>query len=485
MAAPNSAFNNSPITIAEAPVPAGRNLLRVRAVRALVVWPGFPYLFQGVLFAALIALAASAWAVHAPPGVNAKLFAKANLVTLVVWGLWWPSMVWAAVLFGRVWCAVCPLELVSNVSERAGRAFGLRQRSLRGWLATGGLVAALYGCSQMLVMGADLHRVPAFTSLFIFGLVALAAVTGVFLKNRAFCAGFCPVGLLLGTYGRGGMLAVRPGSSAVCRACRDKACVRAANRTRLDARSCPSLLNPQSLADNADCLYCGQCMKVCAPDNMQWLLRRPFHADDARPGMAPWPVTVFVMLASGFVMSELLTEWPAAEHVFLSPALAAAGLVGPPSVAGWCEGVWTLAVVPAVLWLMLGGLMIAFGERGMSAAWTRLALPLAVVVSAGHMTKGLAKIASWAPFLAQSLRDPGGAATAAAISARTLAAPAPWMPLAWVSVVGLALVGMAGVFAVREYRLAGSGESSPLAGGASVFILTGIYAAIIAGWAFQ
>jgi polyferredoxin len=268
----------------------GFDVLRLRGVRALIVWPGFPYVFQTAMLAVFVGLAMIAWGVHAPVGVKAKLFAKTNLATLMIWGVWWPAMVWIAVLFGRVWCTVCPLELVSNVSERIARALTFPQRPLRRWMASGTIIFGLYALIQMLVAGAHINRVPAYTSWFLIGLLTMALVTGLVFKDRAFCRAFCPVGLLLGTYGRSGMLAVRAGSGATCQGCTGQDCIVSCNRTRLDARSCPSLLNPPKLNSNRDCLICGQCIKACKPDNMQLLLRRPFPASDFRESVASWPV---------------------------------------------------------------------------------------------------------------------------------------------------------------------------------------------------
>ena len=58
-----------------------------------------------------------------------------------------------------------------------------------------------------------------------------------------------------------------------------------------------------------------------------------------------------------------------------------------------------------------------------------------MVVAAGHMAKGLAKIASWGGFLPGALRDPAGTDTAIAIAAGDLPKPAP---LVAVPVLGLA-----------------------------------------------
>ncbi len=451
---------------------AGYNLLRLPLVRALVNWSGFPYVFQAGLLAAFVALAALGWGRTAPPGVPAKTFAKSHLVTLLIWGLWWPAMVWTAVLLGRAWCLVCPLELVSNLCERAGRRLGLPQRGLAHWLAAGWLIVALYAGLQVLVAGLWLHRSPHYTTAFLLSLLGLAAVTGLLLKDRAFCRGFCPVGVLLGTYGRGGMLAVRAAGGEACAACSGQHCRRAGDRTKLDARSCPSLLNPPTVNSNRDCLVCGQCLKACQPDNMQILLRRPFARQDARESPASWPVTLFAMLVSGFVLSEVCSEWPAAQQLFLAAPQWIEARLHAESAAGWLEGVWTLFVVPAVFWSMLAGIARLAGARGTPGAiWRRLALPLAVLVSAAHMAKGLAKVSSWAGHLPPAL----------GLAAR----PAPaLLPLPVCGVIGLALLAAAGLLAVREARRAA--PTARVAPVAWPVALTGVlFAAIVGGWMWE
>jgi polyferredoxin len=461
----------------------GFDLLRLQPIATLVRWAGFPYVFQAALLAIFVALAVLAWGVYPPDGVPDKLFAKSNLVNLLVWGLWWPAMVWTAVLLGRVWCAVCPLELLANGSERLARGLGVKQRVLGKWLRSGALIVAIYGLTQMLVAGVHLHRVPAYTSLFLWSLLTTAAVVGFVFKDRAFCRAFCPVGLLLGTYGRGAMLAVRSRSSRECGTCTSNDCTRACNRTRLDGRSCPSLLNPARLNSNADCLVCGQCLKVCQPDNMGLFLRRPFHPADAREALASWPVTLFVMLASGFVISELCSEWAAAKHIFVWIPEEATTWLGRASLSGWVEGVWTLLAVPALVWLLLGALVVtARGATGLGDAWRRLALPLAVVIAAGHMCKGLAKVISWIGFLPLAARDPVGAETVRGLAAKTMPPPAALLPMTAVSVMAMVLVLTAAYFALREVRLA-QGETSERYV-APVLALAGSFLFIVFGWGF-
>jgi hypothetical protein len=463
----------------------GINLLEFRPVRWLLHWPGFPYVFQAAMLIVFINLAWLAWGVYAPPGVNAKLFAKTHLATLLIWGIWWPAMIWMAVLLGRAWCMVCPLELAGNVSERAGRALGLRQRPLKKWVVSGVFIVFLYGLIQMLVAGAHINRVPAYTSWFLIGLLGMAFITGILFKDRAFCRGFCPVGVLLGTYGRGGMLAVRAGSGSICQGCTGKDCIMACNRTRPDARSCPSLLNPPKLNSNRDCLVCGQCIKSCQPDNMRLLLRRPFPVSDVWEPLASWPVTVFVMLVSGFVTWEVTTEWPAAEEVFLAFPHWASSALNWPGGVGWLNGVWALGVVPLVLWSSLAGVMRLLSEEdSLPTLWRKMALPLAVVVAAGHMAKGLAKFSSWIGFLPYALRDPAGGSTLEALVSKAISPPSPLLSIAWVAGIGSMLLSISLFVAIRVARLANPNTSIrlpqtlPFMGFAMAFL------ALVGGWAF-
>jgi hypothetical protein len=448
------------------------DLLGFRPLRGVVRWPGFPRAIQWLMLAAFVALILLAWGQGTPAGVNDKLFARSNLVTLIVWGLWWPAMVWLAFWFGRAWCMVCPLELVGDLGERTARAIGWRQGEVPRWMAGGSLILALFVALQLLVPGVHLHRVPAYTAWMLAGLLALALGAGLVYRHRAFCRGVCPVGLLLGTYGRGGMLAVRPAPA-----------VAAGRAPGPDARACPSLLNPSRLESSADCLLCTHCFKESAPGAMRLELRRPYSPTDFRPLLAPWPVTGFVMVASGFVVSELCSEWAAAKNVFLAVPQWVTAQLGWPAGAGWVEGVWTVFVVPAVLWLVLALAWRLAGERGSwSDLWRRLALPVAIVVAAGHMSKGLAKFVSWLPFLPGAWRDPAGLETARAITAKTLRSPPSLVGLGLVGWISLGLVILALLVATREHVLTRRGAPGAMRVVWPLGTLAAGFLAILAGW---
>lgn len=453
----------------------GLDLLRFGPVRGLIRWGGFPHVFQGLILAAYVALAWIGWGLLTPEGVNAKLYAKANLVNLVIWGLWWPAMVWAAVLLGRVWCAVCPLEWVMGLCERARDALGLRGRAVGGWLASGGIAVGLFVVLQLLVPGVQLHRVPHYTSLFLLALLAGAAVAGLLFRDRAFCRAFCPIAVLLNAYGRGGMIAVRGGTG-------ESGCGPQGERGgRLGARDCPSRLNPPKLDSNKDCLVCCRCIEAGDDGGMRLLLRVPFSRADSREPVASWPVTAFVMVVSGFVMYELCGVWKAADAVFQWVPKSASSALGLTAAAGWAQGIWTVFIVPAVIWLALGALALALGAgRTLGDAWRRLALPMAVVIAAGHMAKGLEKFTSWAGYLPMAVADPDGVQTAAGIASKSIAQPAPWLSAGALSLAACVLVGGSIPIAMREARFADPGGS--LSHRVPIAMLGGLYLFVVAGW---
>lgn len=139
----------------------GYNLLNIKIIKNLIVWKGFPYSFQALMLLVFISLIFIGWQVYTPENINDKLFAKTNIVTLVIWGIWWPLMVWFAGTMGRVWCMICPLELVSNITERLSQKLGVKHKPLSKWIRSGAIIVFLYALIQLLIAGIHIHRIPA------------------------------------------------------------------------------------------------------------------------------------------------------------------------------------------------------------------------------------------------------------------------------------------------------------------------------------
>jgi hypothetical protein len=195
-------------------------------------------------------------------------------------------------------------------------------------------------------------------------------------------------------------------------------------------------------------------------------------------------VTLLAMTVSGFVIWELFTEWSAGQAGFLAaPRWLAGQLGGGAAVAGFLNGLWALVVVPAVVWAGLAGVSrVAGAPESMGRLLRQMALPLAVVVAAGHMSKGLAKFVSWTPFLPGALGDTTGVATAQAITAKTMTSPAPLVGISTVVAIALALVLVALAFSIREWRLAQGGGAVRVRAAVPMVALAAGFVTIIAQW---
>lgn len=111
------------------------DLLRVTVLRRLVRCGRFPYLPQGLILIAVFLLIWNGWGIGMDRDASfLSVLRKTNSTTLLVWGLWWPSMILLAILAGRIWCTVCPMEFVNNLAHRSARRLGLPGLGMPRWL---------------------------------------------------------------------------------------------------------------------------------------------------------------------------------------------------------------------------------------------------------------------------------------------------------------------------------------------------------------
>ena len=80
----------------------------------------FPLALQLLTLAAFVLLIVGGLAADTDDMKFAKELRNTNLANLIVWSYWWPLIVLSAIFFGRVWCMVCPMELVASIAGRIG-----------------------------------------------------------------------------------------------------------------------------------------------------------------------------------------------------------------------------------------------------------------------------------------------------------------------------------------------------------------------------
>ena len=450
--------------------------LRVGPMLAVVRWVGFPYVFQAAALAVVVGLIANGWGVGlGRDGDFLKILRKTNATTLMVWGLWWPAMVIVVVSLGRAWCTACPMELVSNLAHRAGRAIGFKGVAMPRLLGAGFGILALFALLQFLVGGIALHRSPAYTATMLLVLLSLAAGSGlVFARRRSFCKAFCPANLLLSVYGRLSPVQVAATDDDTCAGCETKDCIRKDCAGRWNIASCGSGVPVYNRRDGDDCVLCFQCVKSCPHDNVGFGVQA---RASRRPSALRTAEVLFVMLASGFVMHELFTEIKPLDGIFHWPAEQIHGLIGTAMPWSWMHATWYLVIFPAMLWLIaLGVSRLTIRKASLGAMAGSAALAVAPVIAAAHISKALAKLNSWGMYLPISLGDPNGLSMAESLAANTTAAPATAVPFVAVSVVAIALCGLGAVLSLLRARRSEAG------GIGAVALVSATYLVVVMLW---
>lgn len=457
------------------------DVLAPAASRAVLRARWFPVALQALALAAVIGLAWIGFSVAADrPASELLTLRKTNLTTLVVWGLWWPGLIALTLLFGRVWCTVCPMELVHRLGDAAGRRLPLPRARMGAFLRAGWMTLLAYFVLQVLVAGAALHRNPHYTAWLLAALFGLAFASGLFFRGgRAFCTGFCPASALLSVYGRFTPVQLEKRDAAACEECRDRACIAARNRARFDRRSCPSHLRPYERAPSDGCVLCLQCAKVCPQENIGLGLVSRAAGVRRQSVLRPFEV-LFVIIASGFVAHEVIGEVKWLDEVFHAVP-SALQRVAPSLPFGWFEAFWFLALFPAALWLAVAGVAWLAGHRGgFGALLTAAATGAAPVVALAHLAKAAAKISAWGAYAPLAVPDPRGLDTAERLLAGDLAAPAPLLglsPIGWLTVIATALVAWRSLRGLRR-----SSHAELPAAAAGLAVTAAFFGAVLIVW---
>ena len=158
----------------------------------------FPLALQVMTLVVFVLLIVDGFAADTDDMAFARILRNTNLANLIVWSYWWPVIIISAIFFGRIWCMVCPMELLTSLAAR----IGLKRRPHRfvrsGWITTLFYILILFVGIHTL----SIHRVPFRMSIYLLVLLASTVIVGLLFSRNAFCAYICPVGHLLGLYAR-------------------------------------------------------------------------------------------------------------------------------------------------------------------------------------------------------------------------------------------------------------------------------------------
>lgn len=413
--------------------------------------PYIPLVFRIATLVTFIGLMYGGFAVYTTDKLLLKELRNTNLPNLLVWSYWWPLIVMGAIFFGRVWCFVCPVELVTSLAARVGL-----KKERPAWLTSGWAITVFYLVILSYAMhGLKIHHNPYLMALYLVSIFSVSILTGLIFKKNTFCRYVCPVGYVLGLYSRLSMFGWRVKAPEVCRACKDKSCVKNEYGDNIVYKSCGVDLYPAGVDDNMDCILCTGCLKSCMRYNSGGnAADRPnpgleyigFFSDPHRHKPLTYAQIAFVFIASGFVMDELISFYPPTNAIAsaLPAALnAAAGLQGV-MAKRFLDGFVKFVCYPAALWsLPFLALRAARSKIKLLDYARHYGVAFIPIMAAMHMSRALVKLTDRFAYFKAIVHDPLGMKTAALMISKELVLPpmSGWTIWAVTGIISAAVTG--------------------------------------------
>lgn len=284
------------------------------------------------------------------------------------WGLWWPGVIVATMLFGRIWCGVlCPEGALSEWVSRRGRGGAIpRWVRWRGWPLLAFIATTVYG--QLI----SVYEYPQAALLVLGGSTVAAVAVGLTYGQgkRVWCRYLCPVSGVFSLLAR-----VAPVHFKVDK----QAWMDYPQRTA--AVNCPPLLSVQQMTGAAQCHACGRCsghrnavtLSVRSPA-AEILSASPRDVDQVDAWLLMWGLCGVAM--GGF-------RWTA------DPWFVAARQ----TVATWlAEREWWWALEANAPWWIL----THYPEMGDAFSWLDGAMIVAYIGAVALVLGGALQLSAWA-----------------------------------------------------------------------------------------
>lgn len=238
----------------------GNNLLNNKILKNFIKskwYPGIFQLFVGIVFAFIV------FELLTGPDE-----AHDNFGTAGTWVLWWPILPILLFLTGRFWCAICPFGALSDVVQKFVGSKKPVPKFLRKygvWLIDAMFLAITWSDHVFGVVES-----PRGSGTLLLLITIGVIFSGAFWERRTWCRYLCFLGGLSGNYSRAGMLQLR-GTKDICAKCTAAHCYKGTER----AEGCPMFEFPKTMEDNAECNFCGNCVKNCPNGSINISLRPP------------------------------------------------------------------------------------------------------------------------------------------------------------------------------------------------------------------
>ncbi len=221
------------------------------------------FAFGGLIFIGLIAKTDN-------PVLEQFLY-RTNFTSIFVWDIWWPLIIILAILFGRIWCMVCPVEMVTSFFAK----IGMKKRRPR-WILSGWVITAFY--AAIVVIGITILEIDLSTRQTVWYLliiVGISILAGLIFEKNTFCRYICPVGYVLAICSKMAGWGWRVKDKNVCKNCTDKSCISRKYLYQQNFKSCGVDLVPAEITDSDACILCAGCLKTCNKYRTEFNSARP------------------------------------------------------------------------------------------------------------------------------------------------------------------------------------------------------------------
>lgn len=365
----------------------------------------FPNFLKYLSFVFFLGLIVIGFTASSSDPQTLKFLRNTNLASLIVWSYWWPLIIVFSVFLGRIWCMVCPMELVTSFFA----AFGLKRKRPK-WLLSGWTITIFYILILFIgIQGFAIHRNPSYLAIYLIILFLVSILVGYLFEKNTFCRYVCPVGYILGIYSRLSIIGWRVKNKSACQNCTDKSCIKKVYIYNHNSKSCGVDLYPANIDSNSDCILCGGCRKTCDKHNSNNIDSRPnpqfqrigFASDLFRMNSLKIPEIAFVLIVSGFVIYEICVEWKISKQLLLLGPASINNYFSfdNPVVMGLVKSIVIFVLLPIAIWLIPYLISRLIGSSIKLYDYLRYyGLSFIPIMAAAHISKAVLKTTSRLPY---------------------------------------------------------------------------------------
>lgn len=395
-------------------------------------------------------------------GLFGSQFPDKNIATIVTWTVWWGGVIFTFLIFGRLWCAVCPWAAVAEWVQRLsfwkvnrtpltlGNKWPVRFRNL--YLMAGAFILITWA-----EFAFDMVLSPRNTAYLAVVTLFAAVIISILYERRTFCRYICPIGGMIGAYSTCSTLEVKARDRGICRGCQTKDCIHGNEK----GYGCPVYEYPEGMDTASYCTLCTECMKTCPHDNIS-LNTRPVASELVRPGERPLDEAFMAILTAGIALFHGLTMIP---HWFKLQEYFYYG-----------RGVSPVIVATAALFIFL--ILVLFFYRlfswmGGEGSFSRQAFALIPLALFFHLGHNCLHLLGETGRLVAIVSDPFGWGWDIFGTARTRTGPL--IPVPVINIIQWIFVAAGCIISLVVVWKRGSGTREKAVMGVAVLLLTAIY----------